>query len=88
VNLALWASGAPGAVASILEAIDRTDPYGAAAIRADLAAGGRLRVVLEAGDSVRSVRLRVRLLSKLGRNRWVFGVLVEVAPPRPRVVGG
>lgn len=82
-----WASGAPSALQSIMAGIARQDPYGHAAIQADLAAGGRLRLVIDQPDGIRTVRVRVRLLSELGRNRWVYGREVAVEPPRPRVVG-
>ncbi len=81
-----WASGAPDVLQSIMGIIARQDPYGHAAIQADLAAGGRLRLVIDQPENVRTVRVRVRLLSELGRNRWVYGREVAAEPPRPRIV--
>jgi hypothetical protein len=82
-----WASASPNVIESIMGILARRDPYGHAAIQADLAAGGRLRLVIDQPAGIGSVRVRVRLLSELGRNRWIYGREVAVEPPRPRVVG-
>lgn len=83
-----WAGAAPGALQAIMDMLARSDPFGFAAIRAEQAAGGRLRVVIDQPEGARMVRLRVRLLSETGPNRWVYARWFEAEPPRPKIVGG
>lgn len=87
MSVTRWSAYAPTAIAEMLAEIGRVDPEGLEAIEADLALGGTLRLVVDQPHGPRIVRVRLRLMSQRGYNRWIIKREYEAEPPRPRIVG-
>lgn len=71
-----FAGQAAPVLREVLELIRQRDPIGHRRIVEDLAAGGRLRVVLDVPEGGQAPVLKVRLISALGRNGWVWRAAV------------
>lgn len=75
-----FAGQAAPVLREVLELIRQRNPIGHRRILEDLAAGGRLRVVLDVPEGGKAPVLRVRLISALGRNSWVWRAAMLPGP--------
>ena len=74
-----WLRQSPDIIELCLVELDGWNRSEGAAVRRELAAGGRLRLVVdEPAEGLQ--RLRLRLISAQGVNRWVFCWYAESAP--------